>query len=118
MTNALETLDEVVRRTHSSLHCGQLQNPRETMIIAAMGMAEEASETLGIIKKHVEQARKIDYEKLKLEMFDNLYYIQLMSIGSGISIEDCIAAGKLKLEKRFPTGFSPEAALKRIDTVD
>ena len=114
----MTTLHDIVLRTHSTLVDGPLAANRTTMMIcAALGLAGEAGETTDLVKKWYEQGRPLDKDKLVKEVFDVLYYCQLMLMSQDSSMEECIAVGEAKLRARYPDGFSVGASLTRKDVI-
>jgi NTP pyrophosphatase (non-canonical NTP hydrolase) len=92
-------------------------NPRlsnsEQMLDAAAGLAEEAGEILGIVRKHAFQSRELNREQLKLELGDALWCLAVAAKSAGISLEDVGAANVAKLQARYPAGYSDVASLER-----
>lgn len=85
---------------------------------AAAGMAGEAGEVLDLIKKIWANGRPLDFEtheKLVEELGDMMFYMQAMMELLTISPRDVRIANTYKLRKRYPNGYSDEAALARAD---
>jgi phosphoribosyl-ATP pyrophosphohydrolase len=91
---------------------------------AALGIGGEAGEIVDIVKKHWTykcadkefKGLSVDeYDKLIEEMGDLLYYMQAMLLKMGLTFEDIRAHNVNKLQKRFPNGYSNQAALDRAD---
>lgn len=82
---------------------------------AATGMAGESGEVLDHMKKHWVYDRPIDREKVLEEMGDTLHYFTMLCIKMQWSYADVIRANMIKLRKRYPNGFTKEAAIARVD---
>lgn len=87
---------------------------------AATGLAGESGEVLDHTKKHWVYDRELDVEKVVEEMGDTLHYffqmmLKLQEIGVRITLKDVMANNVAKLRKRYPDGFSKEAAIARAD---
>lgn len=111
-----QRLTGIVEATHSTLTQGPLSADRTKMLIcAALGLAGESGEATDLVKKWYEQGRPLDKDKLVKEVFDVLYYCQLMLMSQDVSMDECVAVGEAKLRTRYPNGFSTEASLARKD---
>lgn len=82
---------------------------------AALGIATEAGELCDAIKKNVIYNKKLDTENVVEEIGDLLFYIQMVCNTLGISLDTCMTHNVLKLNKRYPTGYSDQAAQERAD---
>lgn len=88
---------------------------------AASGFSGEAGEVLDHMKKHWVYERDLDIDKVMEEMGDALHYFyQLMIkleevLEEPVDIEDIILDNMTKLRKRYPNGFTKEAAIARAD---
>lgn len=88
---------------------------------AASGLAGEAGEVLDHTKKHWVYGRDLDIDKVFEEMGDTLHYFFMVMIKleehlqEPVDIEDIILGNMIKLRKRYPNGFTKEAAIARAD---
>lgn len=88
---------------------------------AASGLAGEASEVLDHTKKSWVYGRELDLEKMFEEMGDTLHYFMMLMIkieettGHPVDFSTFIQDNMVKLRKRYPNGFSKEAAIARAD---
>jgi NTP pyrophosphatase (non-canonical NTP hydrolase) len=91
---------------------------------ATTGMAGESGEALDITKKMWIYKQSIGtmnkegvthFEHLKEELGDTLFYIQMAANFLGCTLEELIEANMAKLTKRYPVGYSHEAAAARAD---
>lgn len=81
----------------------------------ALGAVCEAAEAGDHIKKFAHQGHEIDREKVKEEIGDSLFYLAGIATLFGFTLEEAAKGNIEKLEKRYPTGFSAEASIKRVD---
>ena len=92
-------------------------NPRlgdtERMLDAAAGLAEEAGEILGVIRKHAYQSRTLDRDALKVELGDALWCLAMTARSAGLDLEDVAAANVAKLQARYPAGYTDTASAER-----
>lgn len=82
---------------------------------ATVGMAGESSECLDLVKKSWVYGKPLDLVKLQEEAGDTLHYITMLCIVNGWTLEDLAANNKVKLDKRYPTGYTDAAAIARAD---
>ena len=82
---------------------------------AAAGMAGEAGEVLDLIKKHWVYDKPLDREKLIEELGDELFYYVAMLNLLGVNLDAVIQYNMAKLTKRYPDGYTDEAAIARAD---
>jgi len=102
------TLDEYQRaalRTRNPALTG-----RDFLLDAAAGLAEEAGEVLGLIRKSAFQNRHSSAERLRDELGDALWCLAATAEALGFSLEDVARANIDKLQARHPGGFTPPAA--------
>ena len=85
----------------------------ERLLDAAAGLAEEAGEILGIVRKHAYQSREMDREKLKIELGDALWCLAMTAKSAGLTLDDVAAANVAKLSARYPQGYSDAASRER-----
>ena len=85
----------------------------EKLLDAAAGLAEEAGEILGVVRKHAYQSRELDREKLKIELGDALWCLAMTATSAGLTLDDVAAANVAKLSARYPQGYSDAASRER-----
>lgn len=78
----------------------------ERLLDAAAGLAEEAGEVLGLVRKRVFQQRETPRERLVEELGDALWCLATAAESLGTSLEEVAAANEAKLRKRHPGGFA------------
>jgi NTP pyrophosphatase (non-canonical NTP hydrolase) len=81
----------------------------------SMGLAGEAGEVVDYLKKVYFHGHEIDKEKLKLELGDVLWYVSNLALLHEISLNDVGRSNIEKLEKRYPSGFSVEKSINRLE---
>lgn len=84
-------------------------NPRlsndERLLDAAAGVAEEAGEVLGHVRKHLYQDRALDPAKLAEELGDVLWCVAAVATTAGLELEDIAKRNTEKLARRWPDGM-------------
>lgn len=105
------TLDEyqaaAARTTNAKL------DEKQRLLDAAAGLAEEAGEILGLVRKHAFQSRDLDREKLKIELGDALWCLAMTAKSAGLTLDEVAAGNVAKLEARYPQGYSDTASRER-----
>ena len=84
----------------------------QRLLDAAAGLAEEAGEALGMVRKHVFMHHDLDVARLTLELGDALWCLTAMAGAAGVSLENVAAANIAKLRRRYPHGYSDEASIE------
>lgn len=74
----------------------------------ALGLSGEAGEVADLIKKWMFQGHDMDKEKLIRELGDVCWYISLIALGVGGSLEEILKTNIDKLKDRYPDGFDPK----------
>lgn len=82
---------------------------------AAVGVAGEAGELLDMVKKSWIYGKDFDHENLIEECGDLLFYIAAALDQHGYTLSDAAKANYAKLEKRYPVGYTDQAAQERAD---
>ncbi len=85
------------------------------LLDAAAGLSEEAGEVLGTVRKHLFQQRALDREAITRELGDALWCLSAVAASLGISLGDVAHNNLEKLRRRYPEGFTADAALRRAD---
>lgn len=93
-------------------------NGEGLLTMAALGLAGETGEVVDMIKKHLFHNKHLERDKIKSELGDVRWYLEAILVATGLTMEDIEAANVEKLRKRYPFGYSHEAAKARIDQVD
>ena len=82
-------------------------NDRDRLLDAAMGLAEESAEVLGLVRKRVFQRRDVDAVRLSEELGDVLWCLAVTAHSLGLSLDSIAQANQAKLAGRHPDGFKP-----------
>jgi len=98
------TLDDYERAAARTINAKL--DERERLLDAAAGLAEEAGEVLGIVRKHLYQSRQLSRETLQEELGDALWCLTIAARSAGLSLEQVAAANVAKLRARHPSGYS------------
>jgi NTP pyrophosphatase (non-canonical NTP hydrolase) len=77
----------------------------ERLLDAAAGLAEEAGEVLGLIRKRVFQSRELPRDRAAEELGDVLWCLAVTCDTLGLSLEEIAGANQRKLAQRHPAGF-------------
>ena len=85
------------------------------LLHASVGAAGEAGELLDTIKKHWIYDAELDRENILEECGDLLFYVTACLIHSGFSLEEAMLHNIAKLKKRYPEGYTDQAARERAD---
>ncbi len=91
---------------------------REHLLDAAAGLAEEAGEVLGTVRKHLFQDRPLDRQVVTRELGDALWCLSAVASALGISLGDVAHTNVEKLRLRYPDGFTVADATARRDEDD
>lgn len=85
----------------------------QRLLDAAAGLAEEAGEILGLVRKHAYQAHELNREKLKIELGDALWCLAMTARSAGLTLDEIAAGNVAKLAARYPQGYSDVASRER-----
>jgi NTP pyrophosphatase (non-canonical NTP hydrolase) len=80
---------------------------RDRLLDAAMGLAEEASEVAGLVRKRVLQQRPVEDARLVEELGDTLWCLATVADSLGVSLEHVARSNIAKLQARYP-GNDPQ----------
>ncbi len=86
----------------------------------ALGLAGEAGEVADIIKKAVFHQHGFDeatVSKLIKELGDVLWYVAALCTKLSVPIETVMECNIIKLEQRYPAGYTSADSLARVDVV-
>lgn len=98
--NALDAYQDAAARTINPA----LTEP-ERLLDAVAGLAEEAGEALGHVRKHVMQGRALDHDALVRELGDALWCVAIAARTLGIPLSEVARENEEKLRRRYPQGF-------------
>jgi NTP pyrophosphatase (non-canonical NTP hydrolase) len=92
----------------------RIANKRISRLLhGAIGLCTETGELQDALKKHIMYGKELDLLNMKEELGDVLWYVSLLINELDSSFEEIMEMNIKKLQKRYPQGFTPEAALKR-----
>jgi NTP pyrophosphatase (non-canonical NTP hydrolase) len=77
----------------------------QRLLDAAAGLAEEAGEVLGHVRKHVMQGRALDRDAVVEELGDALWCLAIAANALGVPLSDVARVNEEKLRARHPLGF-------------
>lgn len=101
--------DEVLKNVNGHLP------EKDYLAMGGMGIAEEAGEVAGLIKKHLFQKAPLDRQRVIKELGDVRWYMEFLCHVIGTTIEEVESVNVAKLRERFPNGFTPEDSIVRRD---
>lgn len=81
----------------------------------ALGLCGEAGEVGELVKKNVHHNHKLNRDKMVKEIGDVLHYLSGVATMYGITLEEAATMNLIKLQERYPKGFSSEDSIKRVD---
>lgn len=105
------TLEEYEQLAARTLNPALQRHQR--LLDAAAGLAEEAGEVLGLVRKHLFMGHPLDSARVTTELGDALWCLTAAAGALGVSLEDVAAANIAKLRKRYPDGYSNERSSDR-----
>lgn len=104
------TYTEFVAARFTKRHIGG-----DGLMHCAVGIAGEAGELLDAIKKTWVYDKSLDRANVIEELGDIEFYAEALRTLLDIDRDEVIAANVAKLEKRYPTKYTDELALARLD---
>jgi NTP pyrophosphatase (non-canonical NTP hydrolase) len=75
---------------------------RDRLLDASAGLAEEAGELLGLVRKRVFQQRETDPARMVEELGDVLWCLAVTAHSLGVSLSAVAQANQEKLARRYP----------------
>ncbi|HEU4785860.1 MAG TPA: nucleoside triphosphate pyrophosphohydrolase family protein [Gemmatimonadaceae bacterium] len=82
---------------------------RDRLLDASAGLAEEAAEVLGLVRKQVFQQREVESARLVEELGDVLWCLAVTADSLGISLSRVAEENQAKLARRHSGGFGQNA---------
>ena len=82
---------------------------RDRLLDASAGLAEEAAEVLGLVRKKVFQSRDVDRDRFVEELGDVLWCLSVTADSLGIRMSEVAERNQEKLARRHPDGFKAPA---------
>lgn len=87
---------------------------KDVMINSVMGLCDESSEDIDIVKKWMAQGHELDKEHLAKELGDIAWYLAEAATALEIPLAYIFQANIDKLKKRYPEGFDIQKLLVRL----
>lgn len=107
------TLDEYQYHASRTRNLGQ--EPKWEIANYGFSFAEELGEGLGVLKKHIFHNHPLDRDKIREELGDWLWYLTAIAAALGMDLEDIAQENILKLQRRYPEGYSDQRSMERED---
>ena len=107
------TLDDYQRAAARTMNAGLSE--QERLVDAAAGLAEEAGEVLGLIRKHAYMGHPLDQEAISKELGDVLWCLSAVATSLGEALDEVAAKNIEKLRRRYPAGYADQASRARGD---
>ena len=105
------TLEEYEQLAARTLNPSLTRDQR--LLDAAAGLAEEAGEVLGLVRKHLFMGHPLDTARVINELGDALWCLTTVAGTLGVSLEDVASGNIAKLRRRYPNGYSQERSVDR-----
>lgn len=102
-------------KTASDFTTDTIMTPHEAKILnGALGLAGESGEVADYIKKWIFQGHAFNPDYVLDELGDIMWYINLMCVSLGSSVEEVLDLNIKKLRYRYPNGhFEVEKSVNR-----
>jgi NTP pyrophosphatase (non-canonical NTP hydrolase) len=97
------TLDDYQQSALRTVNPALASNER--LLDAVAGLAEEAGEVLGLVRKRVFQGRDAGRERCVEELGDVLWCLAVTADALGVSLDEVARRNLEKLAERHPSGF-------------
>lgn len=92
------------------------KNPIDVAILhGVIGLATEAGELLGSLKKSFAYNQPVDYENIIEELGDIEFYMQMIRNAMQLDRGEIVEANVKKLELRYPLTYTDQCAKERAD---
>lgn len=82
---------------------------------SVIGLCGETGEVADLLKKHLSHGHDLDRNELVKELGDVLWYLSDLCLIHGISLQDVADQNLIKLEKRYPNGFTAKDSINRTE---
>ena len=92
-------------QTAAARTINQSLSDADRLLDAAAGLAEEAGEVLGIVRKHRMQGRPMDRDRLREELGDALWCLTIAAQSAELTLSEVATANLRKLDARYPHGL-------------
>ena len=109
------TINNIFERHVAKLFVKPVDDMPGRLMHAAAGAAGETGEIIDAVKKHWIYNKPLDRENILEECGDTMFYLQALLSECGYTLDDAIDHNIAKLSKRYPNGYTDEAAQARAD---
>lgn len=106
----LNTYQQLAARTTNPLLGDSMRKA-----VAALGLAGESGEVCDLIKKEVGHNHPPDFDKVKDETGDILWYLAETAALYGFTLNEIAEHNVRKLMARYPQGFSSDRSINRAE---
>lgn len=110
---------EQIERRHAAMVkalFAPMPDRTQTILHAAVGIADESGEVLGIVKKFWAHGKPLDREAMLEELGDVEFYLEALRQQLGVDRSEVLLYCAKKLAIRYPDGvYSRKHALMRLD---
>ncbi len=107
MTDLIDDFQQAVGRTRAT------NDTRDTLALAAIGLAGETGEICDLIKKVLYHHHALERERLEEEIGDLCWYLATLCDVTGIRLAKALQGNLNKLRRRYPDGFNAERSRTR-----
>lgn len=80
-------------------------SPEMAIATRGMGLAGETGELIDLLKKHLEQGHPLDFEKVKKELGDCLWYVNAIACHFELDLQSLVPAVREAPFKAFQSNF-------------
>lgn len=84
-------------------------------LLLAVGLVGEAGEVADLVKKEAGHGHTFETAIMGRELGDVLWYVAVLAKEYGLSLEQVAQMNVVKLQKRYPEGFTVEDSVNRSD---
>ena len=83
-----------------------------------LGIVGEVGELINYLKKYLHHGHDLNLLNAQEEIGDCLWYLSAIATKLNLKMSDIAIQNIIKLERRYPTGFSVTASIERKDVTD
>lgn len=109
------TYEAAVQRTVKSCSTKEVDGQALDLLHWTLGLSGEVGEVVDTVKKYQFYDQPLDIKNLVEELGDIQFYVVAMCDTLGVTLDYAMAVNEDKLRKRYPSGYSNEAAKARAD---
>jgi NTP pyrophosphatase (non-canonical NTP hydrolase) len=114
------TYQELSKRTMPKMVEGkhEFYYDEKAFVNYTFGLAGETGEFVDLMKKEMFHGHPEDSDKKKKELGDILHYIAGLCTMNGWRMEEIATMNVVKIQERYPDGFSQERSINRVENYD